>query len=168
MNFTISFTTATNTIVTNCKPHLPPSASSYGGWLRRWETKDGSHLESDYDDESNQIVYTVFLPLIEGSFRACLQGNNRDKLELCIESRNSDTKVLSFSHALFINTSNGPFATVHDAFQVVKNRGFLWVVHVRRFLPGGDAGGRGGRDPIPGGRWCVAEVPFVSEIRAYS
>lgn len=31
------------------------------------ETKGGSHLESD------QIVYTVFLPLIEGPFRACLQ-----------------------------------------------------------------------------------------------
>lgn len=37
------------------------------------ETKDGSHLESDGGDEENQIVYTVFLPLIEGSFRACLQ-----------------------------------------------------------------------------------------------
>ncbi|KAL4365308.1 hypothetical protein AHAS_Ahas07G0093100 [Arachis hypogaea] len=69
------------------------------------ETKDGSHLESDYNDDSNHIVYTVFFPLIEGSFRACLQGNNRDKLELCIESSNSDTKESSFSHVLFINAN---------------------------------------------------------------
>jgi len=33
-----------------------------------------------------EMVYTIVLPLLEGSFRACLQGNAKDELELCLES----------------------------------------------------------------------------------
>ncbi|KAL1335081.1 probable galactinol--sucrose galactosyltransferase 6 [Arachis ipaensis] len=100
------------------------------------ETKDGSHLESDDGDESNQIVYTVFLPLIEGSFRACLQGNDRDELELCIESGDSDTKASSFSHALFISAGTDPFAIVHDAFKAVKNHLNSFRMRHEKKLPG--------------------------------
>lgn len=32
------------------------------------------------------VVYTVFLPVLEGSFRAVLQGNAADELEICLES----------------------------------------------------------------------------------
>jgi raffinose synthase len=84
------------------------------------ETKDGSHLESDDGNEENQIVYTVFLPLIEGSFRSCLQGNDGDELELCLESGDVDTKASSFSHSLFISSGTDPFATITDAIKAVK------------------------------------------------
>ncbi|KAF3453742.1 hypothetical protein FNV43_RR04183 [Rhamnella rubrinervis] len=84
------------------------------------ETKDGSHLESDDGDEDNQIVYTVFLPLVEGSFRACLQGNAQDELELCIESGDADTKASSFTHSLFIHAGTDPFATITEAIRSVK------------------------------------------------
>lgn len=78
------------------------------------ETKDGSHL-----DES-QTVYTVFLPLIEGPFRACLQGNANDQLELCLESGDCDIKSSSFTHSLFISAGTDPFATITDAIRAVK------------------------------------------------
>ena len=101
------------------------------------ETKDGSHLEPDENgDETNQIVYTVFLPLIEGSFRACLQGNERDELELCIESGDADTKASSFSHALFISAGTDPFATVHDAFKAVRNHLKTFRLRYEKRLPG--------------------------------
>ncbi|XP_008242818.1 PREDICTED: probable galactinol--sucrose galactosyltransferase 6 isoform X2 [Prunus mume] len=90
------------------------------------ETKDGSHLESDDGDEANQIVYTVFLPLIEGSFRACLQGNAQDELELCLESGDADTKASSFSHSLFIHAGTDPFSTIAEAIRAVK-------VHLQTF-----------------------------------
>ncbi|KAK6156503.1 hypothetical protein DH2020_010751 [Rehmannia glutinosa] len=68
------------------------------------ETKEGSHLESDINgDEENNIVYTVFLPLIEGPFKACLQGNDGDQLELCLESGDSDTVGSAFSHSIIVN-----------------------------------------------------------------
>lgn len=85
------------------------------------ETKEGSHLESDGGDEENQIVYTVFLPLIEGSFRACLQGNAQDELELCIESGDADTKGSSFTHSLFIHAGTDPFLTITEAMRSVKH-----------------------------------------------
>jgi raffinose synthase len=84
------------------------------------ETKDGSHLESNDGNEENQIVYTVFLPLIEGSFRACLQGNAQDELELCLESGDADTKASSFTHSLFISAGTDPFDTISDAIRTVK------------------------------------------------
>ena len=38
------------------------------------------------DGDEQSAVYTVFLPILEGSFRAVLQGNADDELEICLES----------------------------------------------------------------------------------
>ncbi|KAG5242794.1 galactinol--sucrose galactosyltransferase [Salix suchowensis] len=84
------------------------------------ETKDGSHLESDGGDEDNRVVYTVFLPLIEGSFRACLQGNGSDELELCLESGDAETTTSSFTHTLFVHAGTDPFRTITEAVRAVK------------------------------------------------
>ncbi|KAF5749600.1 galactinol--sucrose galactosyltransferase 6 isoform X1 [Tripterygium wilfordii] len=84
------------------------------------ETKDGTPLEPDDGNEENQIVYTVFLPLIEGSFRSCLQGNVNDELELCLESGDSDTKASSFQHSVFIHAATDPFLAIHEAVKAVK------------------------------------------------
>ncbi|KAK4404152.1 putative galactinol--sucrose galactosyltransferase 6 [Sesamum angolense] len=85
------------------------------------ETQDGSHLESDTDGrEENKIVYTVFLPLIEGPFKACLQGNDQDDLELCLESGDSDTLGSTFTHSVYISSGVDPFETIHEAIKAVK------------------------------------------------
>lgn len=42
------------------------------------ETNDGAMPPSE--------IYTVFLPILEGDFRAVLQGNENDDLEICLES----------------------------------------------------------------------------------
>lgn len=36
--------------------------------------------------EDAATVYTVFLPLLEGQFRAALQGNEQNQVEICLES----------------------------------------------------------------------------------
>ncbi|CAM8966358.1 unnamed protein product [Rhodiola kirilowii] len=71
-------------------------------------------------DDSGQIVYTVFLPLIEGPFRACLQGNEGDALELCLESGDLDTKESLFTHAVFVSAGTDPFATITNAVRSAK------------------------------------------------
>ena len=43
-------------------------------------------LERKADDEGEKTIYTILFPLMEGSFRACLQGNKNDTLELFLES----------------------------------------------------------------------------------
>lgn len=45
------------------------------------ESKDNSDGETDAP-----TIYTVFLPLLEGQFRAVLQGNDNNELEICLES----------------------------------------------------------------------------------
>ncbi|KAF9615218.1 hypothetical protein IFM89_022480 [Coptis chinensis] len=86
-------------------------------------------FESNIEEEgeSNETIYTVFLPLIEGPFRSCLQGNSENnELELCFESGDIETKASSFTHSLFINSGSDPFATITDAMTAVK-------VHLRSF-----------------------------------
>ncbi|KAK4431765.1 putative galactinol--sucrose galactosyltransferase 6 [Sesamum alatum] len=101
------------------------------------ETKEGSHLESDVDgDEENKIVYTVFLPLIEGPFKACLQGNEGDELELCLESGDTDTVGSTFTHAVYISAGNDPFGTIYEAIKAVKlHLGTFRLRHEKK-LPG--------------------------------
>lgn len=44
---------------------------------------------SDGDGDGDDApAYVVMLPLLEGQFRAALQGNDRDELQICIESGN--------------------------------------------------------------------------------
>lgn len=47
------------------------------------ESKDATG-EGDLDD--GPTIYTVFLPLLEGQFRAVLQGNDKNEMEICLES----------------------------------------------------------------------------------
>lgn len=37
-------------------------------------------------EELELAGYAVFLPIFEGDFRAVLQGNDHDELEICLES----------------------------------------------------------------------------------
>lgn len=100
------------------------------------ETKDGSHIELNDGDESNQIIYAVFLPLIEGPFRACLQGNTQNELELCLESGDDDIKTSSFTHSLFISAGNDPYATIFEAIRAVKSHLNTFRQRHEKKLPG--------------------------------
>lgn len=96
------------------------------------ETKGGSHLVLDGE---NEIVYTVFLPLVEGPFRACLQGNFRDELELCLESGDVDTKESMFSRSVYVSAGTDPFKTITDAFSAVKSHLMTFKQRHEKKLP---------------------------------
>lgn len=81
------------------------------------ESKDESFLENE---EEKGTLYIVFLPLIEGPFRAVLQGNVQDELEMCLESGDKDTVGSEFTHCVYIGSGTDPFATITDAFRAVK------------------------------------------------
>ena len=48
------------------------------------EVCNGSNVAGN--KEEGAAVYTVFLPILEGDFRAVLQGNENNELEICLES----------------------------------------------------------------------------------
>ncbi|KAL3331898.1 hypothetical protein AABB24_032495 [Solanum stoloniferum] len=84
------------------------------------ETKDGSHLGSNDNNNDDNIVYAVFLPLIEGSFRGVLQGNPEDELELCLESGDKDTVGSAFNQAVYMHAGSDPFVVITEAIRAVK------------------------------------------------
>jgi len=50
------------------------------------ESRPGTVGGGGGDGDSGEVVYVVMLPLLEGQFRAALQGNDRDELEITLES----------------------------------------------------------------------------------
>lgn len=57
------------------------------------ESKQGADqvdVDVDIDDagqeEGGRTIYTAILPLLEGQFRAVLQGNEKNEVEICLES----------------------------------------------------------------------------------
>lgn len=51
------------------------------------EGQSGSNFDEVGEDGAVQpALYVVFLPILEGDFRAVLQGNEHDELEICLES----------------------------------------------------------------------------------
>ena len=114
------------------------------------EGQNGSKHSRTTNRESdgvNATIYILFLPLLDGSFRTCLQGNEDDELQLCMESGNlfhllygcpwfvllcRNMEGLSFhssypgcpgvqmtggEHSVFIYSGTDPFQVVADAVQ---------------------------------------------------
>lgn len=61
---------------------------------------EGSTCEVDNDSS----IYTVFLPILEGDFRAVLQGNERNELEICLESGKLKIETRKHSSKCIINS----------------------------------------------------------------
>ncbi|KAJ3695484.1 hypothetical protein LUZ60_000861 [Juncus effusus] len=95
-------------------------------------------LESKPTESQTDTIYTVLLPLTDGAFRSSLQGDSDDSLSLCIESGDSSTLSSSFSHPLFISTSNSsdPFEAITGAVSSVKNHLKTFRTRPDKKLPG--------------------------------
>lgn len=59
-------------------------------WMTQWIGTRGQDVPCETQfllvEVPNSAHYAVFLPVIEGDFRAVLQGNAHDELEICLES----------------------------------------------------------------------------------
>jgi raffinose synthase len=82
-------------------------------------------------------AYVVFLPLVEGAFRASLQGGAADALELCVESGDSDTRARSFERALFVGAAESdPFAAIAGAVAAARSTLKTFRIRAEKKLPG--------------------------------
>ncbi|KAG0513057.1 hypothetical protein BDA96_10G068200 [Sorghum bicolor] len=82
-------------------------------------------------------AYVVFLPLVEGAFRASLQGGAGDALELCVESGDAETRAASFERALFVGAAESdPFAAISGAVGAAKSALRTFRVRAEKKLPG--------------------------------
>ncbi|KAJ0920670.1 putative glycosyl hydrolase 36, aldolase-type TIM barrel, glycoside hydrolase superfamily [Helianthus annuus] len=87
------------------------------------ETSEGSHFgeNNEIDDGSHQsALYTVFLPILEGDFRAVIQGNSNNELEICLESGDPAVKEFEGSHLVFVAAGPDPFDVITNAVKSVE------------------------------------------------
>ncbi|OQU75927.1 probable galactinol--sucrose galactosyltransferase 6 isoform X2 [Sorghum bicolor] len=94
-------------------------------------------VESKGAGDGAAAAYVVFLPLVEGAFRASLQGGAGDALELCVESGDAETRAASFERALFVGAAESdPFAAISGAVGAAKSALRTFRVRAEKKLPG--------------------------------
>ncbi|XP_062212783.1 probable galactinol--sucrose galactosyltransferase 2 [Phragmites australis] len=81
------------------------------------ESRPGNN---DADDDSGEPVYLVMLPLLEGQFRAALQGNGRDELEITLESGDKAVQTAQGTYMVYVHAGTNPFDTITQAVKVVE------------------------------------------------
>ncbi|CAL4945019.1 unnamed protein product [Urochloa decumbens] len=74
----------------------------------------------DEEEDSGEAVYLVMLPLLEGQFRAALQGNERDELEITLESGDKAVQTQQGTYMVYVHAGTNPFDTITQAVKVVE------------------------------------------------
>ncbi|XP_073306209.1 probable galactinol--sucrose galactosyltransferase 2 [Primulina huaijiensis] len=70
--------------------------------------------------EDAPTIYTVFLPLLEGQFRAVLQGNEKNELEICLESGDNAVETNQGLHLVYMHAGTNPFEVINQAVKAVE------------------------------------------------
>ncbi|KAE9612698.1 hypothetical protein Lal_00005964 [Lupinus albus] len=100
-------------------------------WTTHWVGSNGRDLETETQflmiKNSNSSSgcgssrpYLLFLPIIEGQFRASLQGGIDDNIDVCVESGSSKVKGRSYESVVYMHAGEDPFVLVKDAMKVVR------------------------------------------------
>ena len=71
-------------------------------------------------DGDGKPAYVVMLPLLEGQFRAALQGNDRDELEICVESGDKAVQTEQGARMVYLHAGDSPFDAVTAAVKAVE------------------------------------------------
>ncbi|KAK4485423.1 hypothetical protein RD792_008063 [Penstemon davidsonii] len=80
------------------------------------ESKDTTEGEKD----DAPTIYTVFLPLLEGQFRAVLQGNEKNELEICLESGDNAVETNQGLYLVYMHAGTNPFEVITQAVKAVE------------------------------------------------
>ncbi|PIN06744.1 Galactinol--sucrose galactosyltransferase [Handroanthus impetiginosus] len=80
------------------------------------ESKDTS--EGEHEDAPT--IYTVFLPVLEGPFRAVLQGNEKNEMEICLESGDNAIETDQGLHLVYMHAGTNPFEVINQAVKAVE------------------------------------------------
>ncbi|GAB4851607.1 Probable galactinol--sucrose galactosyltransferase 2 [Ancistrocladus abbreviatus] len=78
----------------------------------------GATVEGEPDDAPT--IYTVFLPLLEGQFRAVLQGNEKNELEICLESGDTAVETDHGLYLVYMHAGTNPFEVITQAVKAIE------------------------------------------------
>ncbi|XP_031398942.1 probable galactinol--sucrose galactosyltransferase 2 [Punica granatum] len=97
-------------------------------------------VESKNGDEGGEVddsptIYTVFLPLLEGPFRAVLQGNEKNELEICLESGDTAVETNQGLHLVYMHAGTNPFEVINQAVKAVEKHMQTFTHREKKKLP---------------------------------
>ncbi|RVW16559.1 putative galactinol--sucrose galactosyltransferase 2 [Vitis vinifera] len=93
------------------------------------ETTEGG----EHDDAPT--IYTVFLPLLEGQFRAVLQGNDKNEIEICLESGDTAVETNQGLHLVYMHSGTNPFEVIDQAVKAVEKHMQTFLHREKKKLP---------------------------------
>ncbi|KAG8365189.1 hypothetical protein BUALT_Bualt18G0078500 [Buddleja alternifolia] len=117
------------------------------------EGRDGSHFGENGEEQSS--LYVVFLPILEGDFRAVLQGNAKNELEICLESGDPDVQEFDGSHLVYVAAGSDPFDVITNAVKTVERHLQTFSHRDRKKMP----------DMLNWFGWCTWDA-FYTEVTA--
>ncbi|XP_073025561.1 probable galactinol--sucrose galactosyltransferase 1 [Primulina eburnea] len=85
-----------------------PDSFQVGG-----ENKDG-------EERTGSVIYTVLLPILEGDFRAVLQGNSNDELEICLESGDPSVQEFEGRRLVYVAAGMDPYMVIQDSIKFLE------------------------------------------------
>ncbi|KAF2307908.1 hypothetical protein GH714_033298 [Hevea brasiliensis] len=95
------------------------------------ESRDGG--EGVQDDA--QTIYTVFLPLLEGQFRAVLQGNEKNEMEICLESGDDTVETKQGLYLVYMHAGTNPFEVINQAVKALEKHMQTFLHREKKKLP---------------------------------
>ncbi|KAF7831232.1 putative galactinol--sucrose galactosyltransferase 1 [Senna tora] len=99
------------------------------------EIDEGINNVEEEEEESGASTYAVFLPLLEGDFRAVLQGNEQNEIEICVESGCPDVEEFDGTHLVFIGAGSDPFEVITNAVKTVEKHLQTFSHRERKKMP---------------------------------
>ncbi|KAG6743850.1 hypothetical protein POTOM_052553 [Populus tomentosa] len=87
------------------------------------------------DQDDAQTIYTVFLPLLEGQFRAVLQGSDRNEMEICLDSGDSAVETKQGLNLVYMHAGTNPFEVINQAVMAVEKYMQTFLHREKKKLP---------------------------------
>ncbi|XWS56268.1 hypothetical protein CRYUN_Cryun09bG0071200 [Craigia yunnanensis] len=93
-------------------------------------------VESKEEDDPNApTIYTVFLPLLEGQFRAVLQGNDKNEIEICLESGDNTVETNRGLYLVYMHAGTNPFEVINQAVKALEKHMQTFLHQEKKKLP---------------------------------
>uniref|UniRef100_A0A0E0PAM0 galactinol--sucrose galactosyltransferase n=1 Tax=Oryza rufipogon TaxID=4529 RepID=A0A0E0PAM0_ORYRU len=70
--------------------------------------------------EAGAALYALMLPVLDGGFRASLQGSPENELQFCFESGDPEVQTLEAVDAVFINSGDNPFKLMKESIKMLS------------------------------------------------
>ncbi|KAL2321792.1 hypothetical protein Fmac_026171 [Flemingia macrophylla] len=111
-------------------------------WSTHWSGSNGGEVENEtqmmilQNDAARGRPYVLLLPLLEGPFRASLQGRHHhdddDAVHVCVESGSTRVTERAFRGCLYMHVhKDDPFALVEEGVRAVKLQQAGGAFHLR-------------------------------------